>query len=101
MPTHSSSKVDAGYAAPCRRRIAVVSFELTALTVSTLLYVLLYGFDLGVEMLFVALATRRDGTRYLSAVNLLPRNPSQEEFGVCRKLAAAGVRWVYGISATV
>jgi hypothetical protein len=57
---------------------------------------------------FVALPTRRDGTPYLSAVNLLPRNPSQEELGMAKTvadpfaeiLAAAGVKRVYGISAT-
>lgn len=38
-------------------------FPLIALAVSILLYVLLNGFDLSVEILFVALATRRDGTR--------------------------------------
>jgi hypothetical protein len=62
--------------------------------------ILLNGFDLGVEILFVALATRRDGTRYLSAVNFLPRHPRQEVFGMAKTvvdqfveiLAAAGVK---------
>jgi hypothetical protein len=62
--------------------------------------ILLNGFDLGVEILFVALAMRRDGTRYLDAVNFLPRHPSQDEFGMAKTvvdqfaeiLAAAGVK---------
>jgi hypothetical protein len=60
---------------------------LTALAVSILLYVLLNCFDPGVDILFVALATRRNGMQYLSAVNFLPRNPSQEEFGMAKTVA--------------
>jgi hypothetical protein len=67
--------------------------------------VLLNRFDLGAEILFVALATGRDGTRYLSAANFLPGNRNQEEFGMAKTvtdqfaeiLAAAGVKRVYGI----
>jgi hypothetical protein len=51
---------------------------LTALAVA----MLLNGFDLGVEILFVALATRGDGTRYLSAANFLPNSSSSAPAGI-------------------
>ena len=66
---------------------------------------LLDGFDLGVDILFAPLATRRDGTRCSSAVNVLPRNPSREESGMAKTvadqfaemLAAVGAKRICGI----
>jgi hypothetical protein len=68
------------------------------------LYVLLNGFDLGVESLLVALATRGEAWDF-ECRKLPPRNPSQEEFGVAeivadqfaKILAAADVKRVSGI----
>jgi thiamine pyrophosphate-dependent acetolactate synthase large subunit-like protein len=67
--------------------------------------VLLEAFDLGIDILFVPLATRRDGTRCFNAVNVLPRTPSRGELGMAKSvadqfaeiLATAGVKRIYGI----